>query len=90
MYFTLPLWLHPNTVNTMPEETLQAFGEHGKVGRAMDRDGGACEEVLSSFTKAGINLAKLAADLQSEGAKSFDESWQDLLTSIDIKSKALK
>jgi transaldolase len=80
----------PNTVDTMPEETLRAFGEHGKVGRVMARDGGDCEQVLSSFTKAGIDLAKLAADLQSEGAKSFDESWQDLLTSIDTKSRALK
>jgi transaldolase len=46
--------------------------------------------MLSSFTKAGVDLTKLAAHLQSEGAKSFDESWQDLLTSIDTKSKALK
>jgi transaldolase len=80
----------PNTVNTMPEETLRAFGEHGKVGSVMPRDGGECEQILSSFTKAGVDLRKLGADLQSEGAKSFDESWQDLLTSIDTKSKALK
>ena len=80
----------PNTVNTMPEETLRAFAEHGKVGSVMPRDGGECEQMLSSFTKAGVDLTKLAADLQSEGAKSFDESWQDLLTSIDTKSKALK
>jgi len=80
----------PNTVNTMPEETLRAFGEHGNVGSVIARGGGDCEQVLSSFTKAGIDLAKLAADLQSEGAKSFDESWQDLLTSIDTKSQALK
>lgn len=80
----------PNTVNTMPEETLLAFAEHGKVGSVMPRDGGDCEQILSSFTKAGVDLTKLAADLQSEGAKSFDESWQDLLTSIDTKSKALK
>ena len=80
----------PNTVNTMPEETLQAFAEHGKVGSVMPRDGGDCEQMLSSFTKAGVDLTRLAADLQSGGAKSFDESWQDLLTSIDTKSKALK
>ncbi|HEX8892856.1 MAG TPA: transaldolase [Terriglobales bacterium] len=80
----------PNTVNTIPEETLLAFAEHGKVGSVMPRDGGDCEQILSSFTKAGVDLTKLAADLQSEGAKSFDESWQDLLTSIDTKSKALK
>jgi len=58
--------------------------------KPIPRDGGDCEQVLSEFTKAGIDLIKLAADLQSEGAKSFDESWQDLLKSIDTKSKALR
>jgi len=80
----------PNTVDTMPEETLLAFGEHGSVTKAIPRDGGNCEQTLSAFTKAGIDLMKLGADLQSEGAKSFDDSWKDLLTSIETKSKALK
>ena len=80
----------PNTVDTMPEETLLAFGEHGGVTKAIPRDGGNCEQTLSAFTKAGIDLTKLGADLQSEGAKSFDDSWKDLLTSIETKSKALK
>ncbi len=80
----------PNTVNTMPEETLLAFGDHGKVGDVIPRDGGDCEQVLSAFSKAGIDLDKLGADLQSEGATSFDDSWKDLLTSIETKSKALK
>ncbi len=40
--------------------------------------------------KAGIDVAKLAADLQSDGAKSFVDSWKDLLESIETKSKALK
>jgi transaldolase len=61
----------PNTVDTMPEETLLAFGEHGSVTKAIPRDGGNCEQTLSAFTKAGIDLMKLGADLQSEGAKSF-------------------
>ena len=80
----------PNTVNTMPEETLLAFGEHGSAGGVIPRDGADCEQVLSAFNKAGIDLAKLAADLQSEGANSFDASWQELLNSIETKSKALK
>jgi transaldolase len=80
----------PNTVNTMPEKTLLAFGQHGSVAKPIPRDGGDCEKVLAAFTKAGIDLLKLAADLQSEGAKSFDDSWADLLKSIDTKSKALK
>ena len=80
----------PNTVNTMPEETLLAFGEHGQVSGTIARDGGDCEQVLTEFGKVGIDVAKLGADLQKEGAKSFDDSWQDLLNAIETKSKALK
>ena len=49
-----------------------------------------CEQVLKEFGKSGIDVVKLAADLQTEGAKSFVDSWQDLLKSIESKSKALK
>jgi transaldolase len=80
----------PNTVDTMPEETLLAFAEHGSVDKLMARDGGDCEQTLGAFGKAGIDVAKLASDLQSEGAKSFVDSWKDLLGSIESKSKALK
>jgi transaldolase len=80
----------PNTIDTMPEETLIAFAEHGSLRNALPRDGGDCEQVLAAFGKAGIDVAKLAADLQSEGAKSFVDSWKDLLSSIESKSKALK
>jgi transaldolase len=79
----------PNTVNTMPEETLNAFAEHGELGGALPRDGGDSAEILTEIGKAGIDVARLAADLQGEGAKSFDESWSDLLKAIDTKSRAL-
>jgi transaldolase len=80
----------PNTVNTMPEETLLAFGEHGQVKSAIPRDGGDCEQVLAEFRRVGIDVAKLGADLQTEGAKSFVDSWKDLMSAIETKSKALK
>ena len=80
----------PNTIDTMPEETLLAFGEHGKVGSPIPRDGADCEQVIADYGKAGINVPKLEADLQSDGAKSFVNSWEDLLKSIESKSKALK
>jgi transaldolase len=80
----------PNTVNTMPEETLVAFGEHGLVNDVIPRSGADCEEVLAEFGRVGIDVAKLGADLQTEGAKSFDDSWQDLMNAIEVKSKALK
>ncbi len=80
----------PNTVNTMPEKTLLAFGDHGQVNGALPRDGGDAEQVLERFAKAGVDIVKLAADLQEEGAKSFEASWQNLLNTIETKTKSLK
>jgi transaldolase len=79
----------PNTVNTMPEGTLRAFGEHGSVGELLRRDGADAAEVLAAHGKAGIDATVLAGQLQSAGAKSFVESWQDLLKAIETKSRKL-
>jgi transaldolase len=73
----------PFTVNTIPEGTLKAFADHGETGQVLAPDGGDCETVLASFTKAGIDIAALAARLQDEGASSFVKSWSDLMTCID-------
>jgi len=80
----------PFTVNTMPEGTLKAFGDHGEVGAAMAADGGDGEKVLAEFAKAGIDVAALAAQLQDEGATSFVASWNELMSVIEAKSAALK
>jgi transaldolase len=56
----------------------------------MPSDGGDCEQVLYEFEKAGINLEGLAAQLQSDGAKSFVQSWNELLDVIHKKSADLK
>ena len=79
----------PNTVNTIPEETLMAFADHGAITRELPRDGGDAEAVLAEHVKAGIDLTALAARLQSDGAESFVKSWNELLGAIDAKSKAL-
>jgi transaldolase len=80
----------PFTVNTMPEGTLKAFGDHGEVGEVMAPDGGDCETVLASFAKAGIDIDALAARLQDEGASSFVKSWNDLMACIAAKSAAIR
>ena len=80
----------PFTVNTMPEGTLKAFGEHGEVGDVMAADGADAEAVLANFAKAGVDVGALAAQLQDEGAKSFVESWSDLMSRIDSKSVATR
>jgi transaldolase len=79
----------PNTVNTMPEETLLAFGDHGKAASPLSRDGGDAEAVLAAHTKAGIDLTALSTQLQSDGAKGFVKSWNELLGAIESKSKVL-
>jgi transaldolase len=79
----------PNTVNTMPEPTLLAFADHGAVAEALPRDGGDFESVLAAHIKAGIDLTALSAQLQSDGAKSFVKSWNELLGAIESKSKVL-
>jgi transaldolase len=80
----------PFTVNTMPEVTLKALAEHTDLGAPLPVDGGDCEEQLEKFAKAGINVDALAAQLQDEGAKAFNKSWNDLMAVLASKSAALK
>jgi transaldolase len=80
----------PNTVNTMPEETLLALANHGQIDRPMRRDGDDCEWVLANVARAGVDVALLARQLQDDGAKGFVESWKDLLGAIESKSKAVR
>ena len=80
----------PFTVNTMPEGTLKALAEHGDVGATMPADGGDCEEVLARFAAGRIDVKALALQLQDEGAKSFVNSWNDLIAVIGSKSAVLE
>lgn len=79
----------PHTINTMPEGTLKAFADHGKVGAPIPADGGDSETTLGQFAKAGINLNALAAKLQEDGAAAFVKSWNELIEVIGSKSAAL-
>lgn len=79
----------PDTVNTMPENTLHAFADHGEIAEVMPADGGDCEQVLAEFTKLGVDLDALGAELQTEGAASFVKSWNDLMEVITSKSATL-
>jgi transaldolase len=80
----------PDTIDTMPENTLLAFADHGALGEILPEDGGDAESVIAAFAQAGVDVKQLAADLQREGAASFVESWKDLLDCIGSKSATLK
>jgi transaldolase len=75
----------PLTVNTMPENTLLAFAEHGSVGDLIPTDGGDADRVLAQFEAAGIGVDALAARLQEEGKQSFVDSWKELLKTIEVQ-----
>jgi transaldolase len=79
----------PLTVNTMPENTVKAFADHGDIGDLLPPNGGDCEALLAQFANAGVDIDALAAQLQNEGAKSFVGSWNELMEVISVKSAAL-
>jgi transaldolase len=80
----------PLTVNTMPEATLQALADHGKVDALPAKDMNDTARTLDDFVKAGVNLSALGAQLQEEGATSFVKSWNDLLNVISSKTASLQ
>ena len=80
----------PDTINTIPDKTLLAFADHGKVEGAMPIDGGDAEQVIDEFRRAGVDDAAVADRLQVEGAQAFDKAWRDLLDCIASKSEALE
>jgi transaldolase len=80
----------PYTVNTMPEGTLKALAKYHSLGSILPPDGGDCEEVLAQFAQAGVDVDQLAARLQEEGAKSFVNSWNELMDVIASKCAVLK
>src|SRR4051794_29936718 len=80
----------PHTVNTMPESTLAAFQDHGAVAAPMPTDGGDADATLAEFEVSGVNVAALGGKLQSDGAKSFIDSWNSLLERIADQAAALR
>jgi transaldolase len=79
----------PDTINTIPDKTLEAFADHGELRGAMAIDGGDADAVVGRFAAAGIDVDALAAKLQHDGDRAFVESWQELLGRIANKATAL-
>jgi transaldolase len=79
----------PFTVDTMPDATLEAFFDHGEVGDPLPADGGDADAMLARFTQAGVDLSEVAARLQRDGAKSFVDSWNELLQRIAAQTSAV-
>jgi transaldolase len=78
----------PNTVDTMPEKTLQALFAQGAALVAMTHDAGAADAMVARHAAAGIDIDALGGQLQDDGAKSFVTSWDSLLATISAKRVA--
>ena len=71
----------PNTVNTLPEKTLEAFADHGALdGDAVSGKGAEAQEIFDKLTAAGVDLADVFDVLEREGVDKFEKSWEELLT----------
>lgn len=72
----------PDTVNTMPTSTLEAFIDHGTVARTVDENYEEAEEQLRKLTDYGINLLEVGEQLQREGVDKFIKPFDELLATI--------
>jgi transaldolase len=79
----------PDTVNTMPRETLAAFQDHGTVELALARDVDGARRVFEAFKEAGIEYDDVVDTLEREGVEKFAKSFQQLFQDIEAKRDAL-
>jgi transaldolase len=79
----------PATVNTMPIETIEAFRDHGKLERTLDRDVASAHRTLQLLEEQGISMRQVTDELIDEGVAAFGKSFDDLIAAIDSQRKAL-
>ena len=79
----------PGVINTMPEQTLRAFADHGNVEHALHADPDAAQATLSAAAEEGIDLKTITGELEREGVKAFCDSYEQLLACIESKLGSL-
>jgi len=79
----------PETVNTMPRETVEAFNDHGRAERTLDRDIEGARRVFDLFAEAGVDYEDVVATLEREGVEKFAKSFRDLFADLESKRDAL-
>jgi transaldolase len=79
----------PDTVNTMPEPTLDAFERSGTVARTVDRDVDDATRVMDELDAVGVDMADVSRTLESEGVAAFAKSYDELLASLERKAAEL-
>ncbi len=75
----------PDTVNTMPDATIAAFQDHGRIARTIDQGVDEARATLDQLFRADVDLAVLSGTLEREGVEAFAQSFQDALSAIEMK-----
>ncbi|MCK4909769.1 MAG: transaldolase [Planctomycetes bacterium] len=76
----------PQTINTVPPKTLDAFLDHGKVAVTIDQDLDQARSILTSFKSLGFDISRICQEIQDAGVKSFQDAFDKLIQSIKNKS----
>jgi transaldolase len=79
----------PDTVNTMPDDTIAAFLDHGTLARTVDADPGGAARALEAIEAAGVDMADVGRTLEDEGVASFIKSFDELLQRLSDKANTL-
>jgi transaldolase len=69
----------PHTINTMPENTIAAFADHGTVSETIEENLGEAQKIVSELARLGIDFKKVTTQLEKEGVQKFIEPYDDLL-----------
>ncbi len=80
----------PDTVNTMPDSTIEAFADHGTLRRRVDADVDECEEAWAKLAEVGVDMADVSEQLEREGVSSFQKSFDELLDTLQAKAAELR
>lgn len=80
----------PDTVNTLPDATIEAFADHGTLARRVDADVDEADATWRGLTEAGVDLDDVADQLEREGVTSFQKSFDELLGALDAKATELR
>jgi transaldolase len=79
----------PETVNTMPLETIEAFLDHGTVERTLDADPEGARDTLRRLEALGISMERVTQELIDEGVAAFAMSFDELIETIESQRQAL-
>jgi transaldolase len=79
----------PDTVNTLPESTIAAFEDHGRLARTIDTGVDEAAEVMRRLAGVGIDMDNVGLTLEDNGVAAFHESFQHVLASLDAKVRQL-